>query len=63
MLWGAVWHGGRSELVLFDTSQSTGKRGGVTAAIYRNQITRGGSQTSKSASHQCLEGLWASQAT
>ena len=41
MLWGAVWHGGRSELVLFDTSQSSGKRGGVTAAIYRDQITRG----------------------
>ena len=41
MIWGAIWHGGRSELVLFDTSQSSGKRGGVTAAIYCNQITSG----------------------
>ena len=41
MLWGAVWYGGRSELVLFDTSASTGKRGGVTSAIYCDQITSG----------------------
>ena len=41
MLWGAVWHGGRSQLVLFDTSESTGKKGGVTAAIYCDQITSG----------------------
>ena len=41
MLWGAVWYGGRSQLVLFDTSASTGKRGGVTTAIYCDQITSG----------------------
>lgn len=41
MVWGAIWHGGRSKLVRFDTSQSEGKRKGVTAAIYRDQITRG----------------------
>jgi hypothetical protein len=29
----AVWRGGRSLLVQFDCSESTGKRGGVTAAI------------------------------
>jgi hypothetical protein len=34
MVWGAVWHGGRSQLVRFDCSESTGKRGGVTAVIY-----------------------------
>lgn len=41
MVWGAIWLGGRSPLVRFDTSQSTGKRKGVTAAIYRTQITEG----------------------
>ena len=41
MIWGAIWHGGRSKLVRFDTSGSGGKRKGVTAAIYRDQITRG----------------------
>ena len=39
MVWGAVYIGGRSDLVLFDTTESTGKRGGVTAPIYRTQIT------------------------
>jgi protein-L-isoaspartate O-methyltransferase len=34
MVWGAVWHGGRSQLVRFDCSESTGERGGVTAVIY-----------------------------
>jgi hypothetical protein len=41
MVWGAVWYGGRSELIIFDKSQSEGKRKGVTAAIYRDQITKG----------------------
>jgi len=40
MLWGAIWHGGRSELVLFDQAKSGGKRGGVTGQIYLEQITR-----------------------
>lgn len=35
--WGAVWVGGRSELVRFDCSQSEGARGGVTSAIFREQ--------------------------
>lgn len=38
-VWGAIWLGGRSDLVLFDCSESTGKRGGVTSTIYREQIT------------------------
>jgi transposase len=41
MVWGAIWHGGRSKLVRFDQRDSEGKRGGVTAAIYRDQITKG----------------------
>jgi transposase len=41
MVWGAIWHGGRSKLVRFDTSESEGKRKGVTAEIYLNQITKG----------------------
>ena len=41
LLFAGVWHGGRTDLVRFDTSQSQGKRKGVTAAIYRDQITMG----------------------
>lgn len=41
MVWGAVWLGGRSPLVRFDTSASSGRRKGITAAIYRSQITEG----------------------
>jgi hypothetical protein len=41
MLWGVIWHGGRSKLVMFDPSESTGKSGGVTGDIYREQITEG----------------------
>jgi hypothetical protein len=41
MLFARIWHGGRTELVLFDTSESAGKKKGVTAAIYRDQITMG----------------------
>lgn len=41
MVWGAIWHGGRSKLIRFDTSQSLGKRKGVTASIYLQQITTG----------------------
>jgi len=41
MVWAAVWHGGRSKLIRFDQSESKGKKGGVTAAIYQGQITKG----------------------
>ena len=41
MIWAGIWHDGRSELVQFDVTGSTGKKGGVTAAIYRDQITVG----------------------
>jgi hypothetical protein len=41
MVWGAIYYGGRSELVCFDTSGSKGKKGGVTAVIYRDKITKG----------------------
>ena len=41
MVWGAIWHGGRSQLVCFDTRSSEGKKGGVTAVIYSTQITQG----------------------
>lgn len=41
VVWGAICHGGRSELIRFDTSQSAGKRGGITAQVYMEQITRG----------------------
>ena len=41
MLFAGIWHGGRTELVSFNTSESTGKRKGVTAAIYCDQITKG----------------------
>lgn len=40
MVCGAIWHGGKSKLVAFDTSESTGKRKGVTSAIYLAQITK-----------------------
>jgi len=40
MVWAAVWHGGRSELVRFDCSESQGKKKGVTGAIYRDQIIK-----------------------
>jgi transposase len=40
MVWGVFWHGGHSQLVHFDTNKSEGKRGGVTAAIYRDQVTK-----------------------
>ncbi|ODO06802.1 hypothetical protein I350_04162 [Cryptococcus amylolentus CBS 6273] len=35
---GAIYHGRRSELVIFDISKSTGKQGGVTAQLYQEQI-------------------------
>lgn len=38
MCWGAIWFGGRSDLVRFDCSESEGVRKGVTAKIYRDQI-------------------------
>ena len=41
MIWAAIWHGGRSKLYRFDTSESEGARGGVTAKLYRDQITKG----------------------
>lgn len=41
MVWGAIWRGERSELICFDQSESEGKKAGVTAAIYQDQITKG----------------------
>lgn len=41
MVWAAIYKGGKSKLLLLDTSQSEGKRRGVTAAIYRDQVTNG----------------------
>lgn len=41
MFWGAIWFGGRSKLIAFDLTESKGKKGGVTAEIYRDQITKG----------------------
>lgn len=41
MGWGGVWYGGRTPLYRFDQSESEGKKGGVTAIIYRDQITKG----------------------
>lgn len=41
MVWAAIWHDGRSDLVRFDQSESEGQKGGVTAKIYRDQITKG----------------------
>ncbi|EIW71480.1 hypothetical protein TREMEDRAFT_27317 [Tremella mesenterica DSM 1558] len=40
MIWDAIWYGGRSDLVWFDTTESQGRRKGVTAAIYCEQITK-----------------------
>ena len=41
MVWAAIWHGGRTELLRFDTGASAGQRKGVTAVIYRDQVTMG----------------------
>ena len=41
MVWAAIWHGGRTELHVFDTSESTSKRKGVNSTIYRNQVVNG----------------------
>lgn len=41
MIWGAIWYGGRSKLVRFDCAESQGKKGGVTARLYRDQVTKG----------------------
>ena len=41
MVWAAIWHGGRLELVRFDTSQSEGRRKGITGKLYLEQITQG----------------------
>lgn len=41
IIWAAVWKGGRSNLIRFDVSESEGRRKGVTAKIYRDQITLG----------------------
>ena len=41
MVWGAIWYNGRSDLVVFDKEGSEGKRGGVTAKMYREQIMQG----------------------
>ncbi|TXT04776.1 hypothetical protein VHUM_04044 [Vanrija humicola] len=41
MVWAAIYHDGRSELVRFDTTTSTSKRGGITASIYNAQIIQG----------------------
>lgn len=41
MVWAAIWHGGRSQLYRFDVASSEGQRGGVTGAIYCDQIIKG----------------------
>lgn len=41
MVWAAIWVGGHSELVRFDCSASEGENGGVTSAIYVDQIYSG----------------------
>ncbi|WVR00452.1 hypothetical protein IAU59_007595 [Kwoniella sp. CBS 9459] len=41
MVWGGIWVGGRTDLVRFDTSESEGKRLGVTAKIFREQVMKG----------------------
>ena len=38
MVWGGIWYGGRSDLIVFDTSESEAKKKGVTAKIYREQV-------------------------
>ena len=40
MIWGAVWEGGRSQLVRFDCTGSQGRKGGVTTEIYCEQVTK-----------------------
>lgn len=39
-IWAAVWYGGHSKLTRLDTSSSEGKKKGVTAKIYVDQILR-----------------------
>lgn len=41
MMFAGIWHGGRTALHRFDCSQSKSKKKGVTAMIYRDQITKG----------------------
>lgn len=41
LVWAGIWHGGRTPLVFLDTSESKGLRGGVTAAIIKQQCFEG----------------------
>lgn len=41
MMFGGIWQGGRTKLHRFDCTQSESKKKGVTAKLYRDQITKG----------------------
>ncbi|TXT04334.1 hypothetical protein VHUM_04221 [Vanrija humicola] len=40
LVWGGIWHGGRTPLVRISTSSSAGKRKGFTGELYRHQILK-----------------------
>jgi hypothetical protein len=53
MVWGGIWHGERRKLVPCHTS-STGRKRGVTTAIYAEQTTR----VHLKAGWQRLKAIW-----
>lgn len=40
MVWGCIWHGGRSPLIRLDLSESQSKKGGFNSDLYIEQILR-----------------------